>query len=481
MGLAEHAFAGVDECGEDESGGDFRSADQDARGRFHLIPFIGFERRRGQGGRRKGQWAATFAESGLDARECGREGCRFSVQFGKSQEAQRGVEDVGVVCKELIADVGEDAVSDALKGAVRIEGGARRRRQRRERVVAATEVGAIEFRQIIDVGARIGEGAGVDQSALKPNNLSQRSLPVRILADAPAFVVEEADLKNVKVERRVQIVAAGAITGEVFDPGHYAAGQVEVVVDGDGRRVASVLMCDLVFGIEIGKRLVKQEMGRVKLSGGREAAGRRVAIRYIEPEAEIVLKLPEKLAELRVRRRGQRGDDVKWPAALRCAHPFPAGLQAKMDHLPDRVAHRCLVLDRGETAVEVIHQCFGKERVVIGRPVADLYRRPHRFGHACPRWADQCGCIGVAQNKRAGEIEHQRGVFIGACVKPVERGEQFASPHIRVAGQIEGRIGWDEIVCAVRGQQMRRTLSDEVFDAGEWDCLRRRSDVSGSR
>jgi hypothetical protein len=28
---------------------------------------------------------------------------------------------------------------------------------------------------------------------------------------------------------------------------------------------------------------------------------------------------------------------------------------------------------------------------------------------------------------------------------------------------------------------MRRTLSDEVFNAGEWDCLRRRSDVSGSR
>ena len=208
-GLAEHAFAGVDECGEDESGGDFRSADQDARWRFHLIPFIGFERRRGQGGRRKGQWAATFTESGLDARECGRKGCRFSVQFGKSQEAQRGVEDVGVARKELVADIREDVVSDALKVAVRIEGGARRRRQRRERFVAATEVGAIEFRQIIDVGARIGEGAGVDQAALKPNNLSQCSLPARILADAPAFVVEEADLQNVEVEGGVQIVAAG--------------------------------------------------------------------------------------------------------------------------------------------------------------------------------------------------------------------------------------------------------------------------------
>ena len=66
-----------------------------------------------------------------------------------------------------------------------------------------------------------------------------------------------------------------------------------------------------------------------------------------------MLKLPEKLAEPRVRRRGQRSDDVKWPAALGCAHPFPAGLQAKMDHLPDRVAHRHLVLDRGEAAVEV--------------------------------------------------------------------------------------------------------------------------------
>jgi hypothetical protein len=67
------------------------------------------------------------------------------------------------VRKELVADVGEDMVADALKVAVRIEGGARRRRQRRERFVAATDVGAIEFRQIIDVGARIGEGAGVDQ------------------------------------------------------------------------------------------------------------------------------------------------------------------------------------------------------------------------------------------------------------------------------------------------------------------------------
>jgi hypothetical protein len=66
----------VDECGKDESGGDFRSADQDARGRFHLIPFIGFEWRRSEGGRQKGQRAAAFAKTGLNACECGCEGGR---------------------------------------------------------------------------------------------------------------------------------------------------------------------------------------------------------------------------------------------------------------------------------------------------------------------------------------------------------------------------------------------------------------------
>jgi hypothetical protein len=175
---APHAFAGVDEGGKDEGGCDFRSADQDARGRFHLIPFIGFEWRRSEGGRQKGQREATFAKTGLNACECGREGGRVGVQLGQGQEAQRRVEDVDVACQEFVANVGDDAVSDALEGAVLVEGGARLRRQRHERFVAATNIGAVEFRQIIDVGARIGEGAGVDQSALKPNNLSQRSLPV---------------------------------------------------------------------------------------------------------------------------------------------------------------------------------------------------------------------------------------------------------------------------------------------------------------
>ena len=119
----------------------------------------------------------------------------------------------------------------------------RRQRQRDEGGVAAAEIGAVEFGQIIDVRARIGEGAAFRQPALEADDALHRGQPLRRLQHLPAGEVPEADLEDVEIERRVEIVAERALAGEVVDPGGDAALVVDVVVErhGDQRLVGAAL------------------------------------------------------------------------------------------------------------------------------------------------------------------------------------------------------------------------------------------------
>ena len=101
------------------------------------------------------------------------------------------------------------------------------------------------------------------------------------------------------------------------------------------------------------------------------------------------------------------------------------------------------LLRRRQAAAEEVHQRLGEERVVIGRAMADLHRRPHLLGQAAP------GRVDDRRGRRAGDegarqIEQQRGVLVGAGVEPLQRHQEIAAAKIRIADQVEGRIGRNE-------------------------------------
>ena len=53
---------------------------------------------------------------------------------------------------------------------------------------------------------------------------------------------------------------------------------------------------DLIAGIEVEQRLVEDRIGRAGLRRRRERAGRGVAIRHVDAEAEVLLDLGEEAA-----------------------------------------------------------------------------------------------------------------------------------------------------------------------------------------
>ena len=88
---------------------------------------------------------------------------------------------------------------------------------------------------------------------------------------------------------------------------------------------------DLIIGVEIGKRLIEHRVVGAQLRCDRDRAGRRVAIRHIDAEAEVLLDPGKKAGKARMRRRRNRSDDVK-RAAVPCAHLLTARLETKIDH-----------------------------------------------------------------------------------------------------------------------------------------------------
>ena len=105
--------------------------------------------------------------------------------------------------------------------------------------------------------------------------------------------------------------------------------------------------------------------------------------------------------------------------------------------------------------------------------MADLHRLPHRLGDAGPGRVDQRASR-RARDEDPRQVEQQRRVLVAARMKPGQRHQQFAAAQIDVADQVEGGIGRDEAVIAIRPQQMRAAVADRGFDLGEaWHAPRR--------
>jgi hypothetical protein len=124
------------------------------------------------------------------------------------------------------------------------------------------------------------------------------------------------------------------------------------------------------------------------------------------------------------------------------------------------------LIRRGEPGVDKAQQRLGEERVVIGGAMADLHRLPHRLGDAGPARVDQRAGR-RARNEDPRQIEQQRRVLVAARIQAGQRHQHFAAADIRVADQVERRIGRDEAVPGERLQQMLRAAADDVFDSGE--------------
>ena len=65
----------------------------------------------------------------------------------------------------------------------------------------------------------------------KPDDAAQQIEPLRRLQDFPARKIAEAHFEDVEIERRIEIVAVGAIAVDVVDPGDDAAVIIDVIVD----------------------------------------------------------------------------------------------------------------------------------------------------------------------------------------------------------------------------------------------------------
>lgn len=163
-----------------------------------------------------------------------------------------------------------------------------------------------------------------------------------------------------------------------------------------------------------------------------------------------------------MRRRRERGDDVE-ARAVDALDLLAADVDAEIDHVGDRALRRDLVGDRGEPGLDIAQQRLDEERIVIGRAVADLHRLPHRFGNAFPGRIDDVARR-RARNEDAGEIEQQRGVLVAARIEARQCHDQLASAEIRIADQVEGGIGRQETVSAIRAEQMLCAVADRAVD-----------------
>src|SRR4029077_15505205 len=97
--------------------------------------------------------------------------------------------------------------------------------------MAADEIGAVELRQIIDMRARIGEGAAFGELPLEADDAVNGLQPRRRLQNLPALQVAEGHFENVEIERRVEVVAIGPLALEIVDPGRNAALEIDIVVE----------------------------------------------------------------------------------------------------------------------------------------------------------------------------------------------------------------------------------------------------------
>ena len=99
----------------------------------------------------------------------------------------------------------------------------------------------------------------------------------------------------------------------------------------------------------------------------------------------------------------------------------------------------------------------------------DLHGLPHRFSDAGPRRIDDVARR-RACDEDAREIEQQRRVLVTARIQSCQRIEEVVSAQIRIAYQVERRIGRDVAVAGVRLQEMRGTVLDrrvDISDGGE--------------
>src|SRR5581483_9904821 len=93
---------------------------------------------------------------------------------------------------------------------------------------------AVKLRQIVNVRARLDEGAARGKPLLEIDDAAEPGEPLRAFEDLPARQVAKACLENVEIERRVQVVAVGPRTIDVVDPGDDTALIIDIVVDGHG-------------------------------------------------------------------------------------------------------------------------------------------------------------------------------------------------------------------------------------------------------
>ncbi len=310
--------------------------------------------------------------------------------------------------------------------------------------------------------ARIGEGAAGGQPFLEADDAMHGGEPRRRLQNLPARQVAKAHLENVEIERRIEIVAVWALAVEIVDPGRNPALIVDIVVErhGHARRVDAG--ADLVAGVEVQQRLIDDGIRAAGLRRRRDRAGRGVAIRHVDSEAEILLDLREVAGKARMRRRRERGDDVE-ARAVDALDLLAADVDAEIDHVGDRALRRDLVGRRGEPGLDITQQRLDEERIVIGRAVPDLHRLPHRLGNALPGRIDH-GARRRVRDEDAGEVEQQRGVLVAARVEARQRHDQLASTEIGIADQVEGGIGRQETVAAVRAEQVLRAVTDRAVD-----------------
>ena len=78
-----------------------------------------------------------------------------------------------------------------------------------------------------------------------------------------------------------------------------------------------------------------------------------------------------------------------------------------------------------------------------------------------------------AGDERARQVEQQRRVLVGAGVEALQRDQQVAAAKIRIADQVERRVGGDEFVLGKRAQQMPGAGVDDPVDLRGGTALRR--------
>src|SRR6266704_599951 len=113
--------------------------------------------------------------------------------------------------------------------------------------------------------ARIAERAAGGETLLEADDPLHGGEPLRRLDDLPAAQVSEADLEDIEIERRIEIVAEGTFAGKIVDPGDDAALVIDVVVDRYRHPLFVGAAADLVAGVEIDQRLVEDRIGRAGL------------------------------------------------------------------------------------------------------------------------------------------------------------------------------------------------------------------------